>query len=513
MDISHLHEETERWRVLLVAFGLTVVAYLLNLFAPQRRTRLKRVVTLFALYVFAFGLSLGLVQIGANTWGARLHVASDLLEAFTVVGLVGLFVFELTLPALKVELVSITSDIAVGLAYIVTTFGVMRGAGVDATSVVATSAIVSAVLALSLQATLGNILGGVALQLDGSIHVGDWIALENGRQGRVREIRWRHTVVETRDWDTIIVPNSSLLSSNITILGKREGMPLQHRMWVYFNVDFRYSPHTVINVVNEGLCAAPIERVATEPKPHAICYDLARDNKDSFAYYAVRYWLTEIAVDDPTSSVVRTRIFSALKRAGIPLARPTHTVFMTPDDEAQEQRRIERQRDRRHAAIFGVELFKSLTKEEVAVIVDRVHYAPFTAGETITKQGAVAHWLYILASGQVQVRTRVNGDLTKVVATLDAPNFFGEAGLMTGEPRGADVIAVTDVDCYRLEKAGFEQIIRERPEIAAGMSVTLAKRRVELIDAREGLDADARRARESSEQARILGRIQDFFGL
>ena len=146
-------------------------------------------------------------------------------------------------------------------------------------------------------------------------------------------------------------------------------------------------------------------------------------------------------------------------------------------------------------------------------MIDHVHYAPFTAGETITKQGAVAHWLYILASGTVEIRTRLASGEEKAVASLESPNFFGEAGMMTGEPRGADVVAVSDVECYRLEKAGFETIIRERPEIAALMSVILAKRRMELVGAREGLDAETRKARESVEQERILGRIQGFFGL
>jgi len=44
--------------------------------------------------------------------------------------------------------------------------------------------------------------------------------------------------------------------------------------------------------------------------------------KESYASYAVRYWLTDLAVDDPTNSIVRTRIYFALRRAGIPLSIP-----------------------------------------------------------------------------------------------------------------------------------------------------------------------------------------------
>ena len=122
--------------------------------------------------------------------------------------------------------------------------------------VVATSAIVCGVLALSLQTTLGNILGGVAPARPPDPRRRLDPARRLARRARVREIRWRHTVVETRNWDTIIVPNATLLSSNIIILGKREGSAVPHRMWVYFCVDFRYPPSTVIDVAGERARAA-----------------------------------------------------------------------------------------------------------------------------------------------------------------------------------------------------------------------------------------------------------------
>ena len=89
-------------------------------------------------------------------------------------------------------------------------------------------------------------------------------------------------------------------------------------------------------------------------------------------------------------------------------------------------------------------------------MADHLRYAPFTAGETITKQGAVAHWLYILTKGKVEVRLRLaDSTESKVVNNIDAPSFFGEMGMLTGAPRRADVIALTDVECYRLDKEGL----------------------------------------------------------
>ena len=181
---------------------------------------------------------------------------------------------------------------------------------------VATSAVVTAVVGLSLQATLGNVVGGISLQLDDSINEGDWVELESKAQGQIKKIRWRHTVIETRDWDTLIVPNGQLMTQAFRVLGKRSGKPLQRRMWVYFNVDFRFPPGEIVRVVNDALQAAPIDGVASDPKAHCICYDLARDNRDSFAYYAVRYWLTDLARDDKTGRLYAATDFNVLVQKG-----------------------------------------------------------------------------------------------------------------------------------------------------------------------------------------------------
>jgi len=512
MDVVEL---TRTWGFALLGAALLVVALLVNRFARHKRGRLRQALFLYALFVVAAGASYVMPYVPSPTveaWGEHVRLFADLFSAFTVVNIATLVVFDIALPALGVSLVAINSDIVVGFAYVFAALGVLKASGVTASSVLTTSAVVSGVLALSLQATLGNILGGVALQIDGSIHVGDWLRLTDGQEGKVVAIRWRHTVVETRNWDTIVVPNANLLAQNIVILGKRVGKPVQHRMWVYFQVDYRFAPSRVIDVVAEALCAAPIEGVAADPKANVICYDLAKDGRESFGYYAVRYWLTDLPNDDPTSSRVRTRIYISLKRAGIPLARPAQTLFVSAeeDDAAQDVRR----KERRIKAIEEVDLFKSLTASEREFVASHLKYAPFTAGERVTKQGAVAHWLYVLCAGKVEIR-RISddGSIAKAVAVVEAPNFVGEMGLMTGEPRTADVVALTDVECYRLDKEGLQRILEERPEVAEEFSKTLARRRLDLTKALEGLDAEAKRAHMANEETRILDKIQEFFGL
>jgi small-conductance mechanosensitive channel/CRP-like cAMP-binding protein len=507
------------WLVGLL-LGVCVTAALVNALVPAQRVRVRRIVILFVVYVACLALHYALGVSGSVKWARNFLVAAELLQAFTLVNILGTVGFAVVLPKVGVTVPMIASDLAVGVGYILATIGVLAGHGLDPSGVLATSAVVSAVLAISLQSTLGNILGGVALQLDGSIHEGDWIQLENGKQGKVRSIRWRHTVVETRDWSTIIVPNVQLLGGNIMILGKREGRAVPQRMWVWFNVDFRFPPTQVIQVVTDALHAAPIDGVAADPRPNVVCMDFTKEMRESYATYAVRYWLLDLAADDPTNSRVRARVFTALRRASIPLAVPAQTNFLEVQDHRRLTERSDRRTAERLAALRTVTLFRHLKEDELATLAAGMSHMIYTAGEVITRQGAVAHWLYVLTSGKVEIRTNVDPDgdgpapmQAKTVAKLEAPDFFGEMGLMTGEPRAADVCAITDVDCFRLGKETFQQVLLQRPEIANELSENMATRRLELVAVRDGLDQDARSSRHASEADRILSGIKGFFGL
>ncbi len=498
-----------KYREILALFACIVtLAALVNLYAKDHRWVLRRLVGLFTVLLGVRGLALVCQQLGAEVWAHRFVGVAALVSSFAWVNVAGATLFDLILPRLGVRPSRLVSDLMLGGAYLVATGVVLAESGLALSSVLTTGAVLSAVLALSLQTTLGNVLGGVTLQLEGSVKVGDWVQLDSGKQGIVRDMRWRHTVVETRDCDTVIIPNAALLSTAITILGRKGGQPVPHRIWVHFNVDFRYSPARVMQVVREALLASPIPNVAATPEPSVVCLDFAKDTRHSFAYYAVRYFILDLAPDDPTSSLVRARIHAALRRAGIPLARPASTQFLRFESEEVDTRREARHRQRRVDALKSVLLFSSLTQSELDILEGQLEYVPFAAGEMITRQGARAHWLYVLGSGTAEVRATHEDGASTVLATLESPNYFGEMGLMTGEPRIADVVATSEVECFRLHKEGFEKVLLKRPEIVKELSTRLAERRMELLKS-----AGARQPLQADEEERIFDAIQRFFGL
>jgi len=499
------------------AFAWVVVVFLaitLLLFARVKteRMRLRTALAFFMLSFLGFLIAGALLKRGANPEGSIYRWtqwSALLLQRIAFVNVASVFLFNVVLEAVRLKPPRIMRDLLLAFAYIVIAITLLSRAQVDITGIVATSAVITAVIGLSFQDTLGNMMGGMALQMERAIAVGDWIRVDS-HEGLVKEIRWRHTSIETRNWDTVVIPNSVLMKSQVTVLGRRAGAPRQHRQWVYFNVDFRHSPSEVIDIIQTALRAEPIANIAREPAPDCICFDF----KDSYGHYAVRYWLTDLAADDPTNSVVRTRIYFALRRANIPLSIPAHSIFVTEEDASRRERKSAEEIADRAAGLKGVDLFRTLTEEERYSLATRLRLAPFVRGEAMTRQGAEAHWLYLIHKGDAEVRVSVDGGKTSErVAIIHAGDFFGEMGLMTGAPRSATVNALTDVECYRLDKEAFNETLHRRPEIAEDISLILARRRVELEATREDLTEEAKRLRMQYHQGDFLQRIKKFFTL
>src|SRR3984893_18318599 len=406
---------------------------------PSERVRIRNGLFLFALsFVGLLGVgSLASHGIDSNHQIYRwLDWAALVCLWLAIINVASVLVFEVVLDPLRLKPPRIMRDLLLAVAYVVAVVALLSVAGrVDLTGIIATSAVLTAIIGLSFQDTLGNMMGGMALQMERTIAVGDWIRIDN-QEGLVKEIRWRHTSIETRNWDTIIIPNTVLMKSQVTVLGRRLGAPRQHRLWVYFQVDFRYSPSEVIEIVEGALRGEQIPNIAASPLPNCVLMDF----KESFASYAVRYWITDLAVDDPTNSIVRTRIYFALRRAGIPLSIPAQSIFVTEDDLKRRERKTSQEIEERVEALRNVELFHTLTDDERRALAQRLRVAPFTRSEVMTRQGAEAHWLYVITRGDAEVWVSVDGSVTsEIVATLHTGDFFGEGGMMTGEPRKATV--------------------------------------------------------------------------
>jgi small-conductance mechanosensitive channel len=503
MDAAILAELAAASTLSLI-LGFVATAVLTQMFARAERRRLLTVAVLLGLQTV---LVLVAAAIGGNDDLRRdLRLMAMVLGTAAGVGMAGIVLFAIALPRIGWQVPRILRDVITAGLFLIVTFSVGSRAGVNVSGLIATSAVLTAVIGLALQDSIGNIFGGLMLQVDESIKAGDWIKVGDV-SGKVIDVRWRFTAVETRNWETLIVPNNYLVKNQVLVLGRRAGQPHYWRRWVWFNIDYRYSPTEVISAVMASLHGATIPRVAADPKPNCILMEF----HESYARYAVRYWLTDLAVDDPTDSEVRTRIYFALRRARIPLSLPAQSVFLT-DEQRRAEQESKRDHERRLAAVHAIGLFKALSEEDLGKLATSLRYSPFTVGETLTKQGAEAHWLYTVVDGRVSVRVNSEG-VDHEVAQLGPGDFFGEMSLLTGAPRTATVVALTDVECFRLDKPAFTQFMQTRPELAVNIAEILAERQTGLDVARHDADEEARAQRIASTKRDLLNKVRDFFGL
>ena len=344
-------------QITIVILGTAVV---LAVLARRQRAHVRAALVMYALAFFLMVLSAIPAALGWLSAAKALHAAGLLLVGFALVKLGSIIVFDVILCLTPLSPPQVLRDLMVAGGYTGVGLWLLSRNGVTLSSIVATSAVMTGVIVFSLQDSLSNILGGLVLQIDESFSVGDWVKIEQ-TAGKVKEITWRHVAIETRNWDTVIIPNSVLIKSQVLIQGQRSGQPLQERRWVYFNVDFRVPPTEVIRVVTDALVTEPVEGSAVDPPPNCVLMDF----KESYCSYAARYWLTDLVKDDPTDSLVRCRIYFALQRAGIPLSVPALTAFVESRDQEREKLHHEHEISQRLSALdlARVELFREMNDE------------------------------------------------------------------------------------------------------------------------------------------------------
>jgi hypothetical protein len=301
--------------------------------------------------------------------------------------------------------------------------------------------------------------------------VGDWVRGDD-INGQVIDVRWRYTTVQTRHGEQVVVPNTSLMKNRFFVIRARaDGTTQPLRRAVMLPVDSQADPMLVIAALEQAVRDAEIPHVLAEPAPSAVLAEVG----SGFCRYTLRYWLADPRFDDPADSAVRVHAIAALARAGVRLGVPQEERLTVKENESWHAAQEQREAARRLAAIRRTDLFARLPPAEQQALAGHLVHAPFAPGDTMTREGAVAHWLYLIVHGEARVLVAGAGGPVEV-GRLGDGSVFGEMGMLTGEPRSATVIAATAVDCYRLDKVGFAEVLRARPEIATEISSVVEAR-------------------------------------
>jgi uncharacterized membrane protein len=161
-----------------------------------------------------------------------------------------------------------------------------------------------------------------------------------------------------------------------------------------------------------------------------------------------------------------------------------------------------------HTSLLGsLNLFESLSAEELSALSARLEEIAFGAGGVIFEQGAPGGRLFIIEEGTVDISYDNGGDRLPL-ATLVRGEYFGELSLFDGEPRSATARAARACRLLALDHADFVEFISKRPDAGLKIMRELA-RRLRQTNAAFSSQVSRNVLKEEAEQLTLGQRVAD----
>ena len=345
------------------------------------------------------------------------------------------------------------------VVYLVLAIILLRNLDIEITGLIATSAILTVVVGLALQQTLGNLLAGLALAWEQRLSIGTWVEFD-GRVGIIQQTGWRSLMMRTRLGERILVPNSDIGSARVTILGSGEGpVAVAVRLGVAYGVP----PDAAKEVFRR--VATGIPGVLSEPPPRILTVEFA----DSAVVYECRLW-TRVPWrrEDLTDSFL-TRAHAALARAGMEIPFPQRTLHrprrLEPADSPA----------RRRQALADCGLFADIPEEAQIALSETSHLRRYAPGEAVVRAGEESTALYLVAAGTAAVEQE-----GRDIATLETGDLFGEMAFLTGNLRAATVRAArSHLEVIEIDEASLHDLLEHHTELADQLAEKMAVRRLQ----------------------------------
>ena len=358
--------------------------------------------------------------------------------------------------------------------------------------VLAATAAGAVVLGFALQDTLGNLIAGLAIQIEKPFRVGHWVQL-SGHDGLVSEITWRATKIRTKSGNFVIVPNSVLSKDTITNYSE----PTAHtRVELEVGASYDSAPNVVRATILDAIRDEPL--LTRDRQPEVLVSDFG-----AYAItYLVRVWTTDFAADFIIRDRVRTAIYYAFRRARINIPYPIQLHLNRDWSEPPADR------DKLVSTLAAAKIFTALTDTQRGAILRTARSGVYGRGEAIVREGDAGSSMYVVVDGEAAVTLDSS---TEPVARLRAGDFFGEMSLLTGDPRSATVRAATDCDVIELTADGFRNVVMAEPIVADLVCAAVDARRTELEEHRAATAVGA--ASVAQEPRSLVWRMRQFLRL
>ncbi|MBY6063559.1 mechanosensitive ion channel family protein [Pseudidiomarina sediminum] len=196
--------------------------------------------------------------------------------------------------------------------------------GIDLTKFAIFASAVGIGVGFGLQNLISNFTAGIMLLFEKTLKVGDFVELESGVTGEVKEINIRSTIITTNDNIDIIVPNSEFVSGRVTNWTMRD---TYRRIKVPFGVAYGTDKELVKRAVLEAAERVPHTLTDSSHRPPQVW--LVEFGESALNFELV-VWLKPEAVNRPgaVQAAFMWEIHTALTENGIEIPFPQRDLHI-----------------------------------------------------------------------------------------------------------------------------------------------------------------------------------------
>ena len=335
----------------------------------------------------------------------------------------------------------------------------------------ATSGAIGIVLGIALRSIILDIFTGLAVNFDHSYRIGDWIELVERAlppiRGKVVEINWRTTRLETEDKRTMVVPNSRMGEMILANLSMPDDTC---RFETRITLDFSVHAERALRVISAGAKAAcgpggPLHH----PEPNVVVWG----SSELGIEYRVRHWQRYDTIGEaPARDAVMQSVLRHLAMAGLSPAYPKLDTFRA---KMPTRQLAHNSVDDRAKLLRQLEIFDTLDDAQLDRLGADTQPQHFAAGNALTTQGAPRGPMFVLAEGLCEV-WRTEDGAPKKIATIEPGDVIGEHSMLTGEPHSTTVKAQTEVVAYAIHPEHLAPLLADHPELYEQLSHSVAVR-------------------------------------
>lgn len=386
-----------------------------------------------------------------------------LLAAWLCIHLiVNLYIGQFLVQRQKVPVSRIVRDtiklVIIGLFVILFLRGVLDW---NLAAILTPSAILTAIIGLAMQDTIGNFIAGLLIQAEKPFDIDDWIEIE-GQQGQVKELNWRYTKIETLDRYYMIIPNSKIATQKV--LNYSKPTPTVNE-YLSIGVSYDVPPLKVKRAIEAILDSNP--NIVKDDQEGVFLQEYA----DSSIVYKIKYAIRDFSIHRHVRDEVYSAIWYQFKKQAIGIPYPIRTVIMQDPGFAKGFAEASQPGLRRGQSapqdnsgfiniLSAIPFFSGASKDGLAHLLCFGLIKDFEPARVVVENNAEGDSMFFILAGEFNV---IRDD--RIVSVLGKGDFFGEMSLLTGEKRNARVAAKTKGTLLEIDRHAFKVLLESEPDM------------------------------------------------